>query len=571
MARLRLLVKRLLGDPPGAGWRYARVVGVGAVLLVLLAEGFVFRDPYEPAPRDVDASVKRAQTLGLAESGFRRQALPYRARYLDPQQWYLPFVKPFVLRTRTGMQSIFPTAAAALDVPTERLGGLAAVRLVSIFSMLAAVVLALRALRNGPDVFAPAVLMLATPLWFYALGGTSHPVGLLLATAAVLVAIDGTLAFTAGVLLGLSSTLRDETLALAPGLLALGAWQWRRSGPLVRMAVGIAVPVALVAFVDQELYGRPAAAHLLHAIKGTVLPDAATGAMAVLTSLSWRERLDVVVVYWLDGRSLFHAALLSAAVAFAAAIRYRTGSYWGALPALAIVLADASADLLSLVDAPKRLPGLIRLAPFLLFAVLPHVEASPRQAQRRAAALFLSAVFVLVAVLATNTSGGKPLGPRLLLPIWPLLAAAAWQGVRGHALARGTHPAHRILAAGGLALVVASFIINVVMVMPLYRADEAEALAAARYLAQTKEEVIVLGSPFAIDPVIAVYPSRSVMLASSIDDAHEIARRLRDGRVRRFLFVRRNDRDDLAADFPPFSVSDEALFGRWVVQRWAQQ
>ena len=42
--------------------------------------------------------------------------------------------------------------------------------------------------------------------------------------------------------------------------------------------------------------------------------------------------------------------------------------------------------------------------------------------------------------------------------------------------------------------------------MPLYRAVEADALAAARYLAGTTEEVIVVGSPFAIDPVIAVYP-----------------------------------------------------------------
>ena len=61
------------------------------------------------------------------------------------------------------------------------------------------------------------------------------------------------------------------------------------------------------------------------------------------------------------------------------------------------------------------------------------------------------------------------------------------------------------------------------------------------------------------------------MLPSSAEDAHEIARRLRDGRVRRFLFVRRNDREDLAADFPAFAVGEELRFGRWVVQRWTQQ
>ena len=551
--------------------KHGLAVGVLAVMAILLVEGFVLRDPFEPAPRDIDASVKRAQTLGLAESGFERQALPYRARYLDPQLWYLPFVKPFVMRTRTGMQSIFPTVAAAIDVPAEWLGGMAALRLVSIVSMLLAVALALRFLGGRPDFLAPAVIVFATPLWFYALGGTSHPVGLALASAAVLVAVGGEHVFVAGLLLGLSSTLRDETLALVPGLLAIGAWQWRKPGPLARLVAGIAVPVVLVAVVDQSLYGRPAAAHLLHAIRGTLFPDEAAGAMAVLRSMPWLERLDVVLVYWIDGRTLTHVAVFTCAVALAAAVRYRTGSFWGAVPVLVLVLADTGSDLVSMVDAPRRLPGLLRLAPFLVFALLPQAEAPPGQSQRRAWALTLAGSFVFVAVMTTNTSGGKPLGPRLLLPVWPLLAAAAWQGVRGHALAWGKGSSHRVLAAGGAALVVSGFVINAVMLMPLYRAVEADALRAARYLAGTTEEVVVMGSPFAIDPVIAVYPTRSVMLASSIADGHEIARRLHEGRVRRFLFVRRNDRDDLVADFPPFAVSDESVFGRWVVQRWTRQ
>ena len=66
------------------GTRYGLALGVLLAAAFLLAEGFVLRDPYEPAPRDIDASVKRAQTLALADSGLQRQALPYRARYLDP-------------------------------------------------------------------------------------------------------------------------------------------------------------------------------------------------------------------------------------------------------------------------------------------------------------------------------------------------------------------------------------------------------------------------------------------------------------------------------------------------------
>jgi hypothetical protein len=107
--------------------------------------------------------------------------------------------------------------------------------------------------------------------------------------------------------------------------------------------------------------------------------------------------------------------------------------------------------------------------------------------------------------------------------------------------------------------------------MPIYRAGEAESIGAASYLAGTPEEVIVIGSPFAIDPVIGVYPSRSVLLAASAADAADIAQRLERSRIRRFLFVRRNDREDLAADFPSFDVDEELVFGRWVVQRWASR
>ena len=553
------------------GTRHGLAFGMLLAAAFLLAEGYLLRDPYEPAPRDIDASVKRAQTLALAESGLQRQALPYRARYLDPRQWYLPFVKPFVMRTRTGTQAIFPTVAAAIDVPAEWLGGMAALRFVSIVSTLLAVGLAIRFLGSGSDVLAPAVLMLATPLWFYALGGTSHPAGLLLATAAVLVMVGGRRAFRAGLLLGISSTLRDETLALAPGLLAIAAWQWRKPGPLARLAAGIAVPVVVVAFIDQGLYGRPAAAHLLHAVQATLFPDAPAGAMGVLEPLSWRTRLDVVLVYWLDGRSLTHLTVLASTLVLAAAVRWRTGSFWGAMPALALVIAGTAADVLAMLDAPRRMPGLLRLAPFLIFAVLPHAEGPPEQAQRRWSVLVLAAAFLLVAALTTNTSGGKPLGPRLLLPIWPLLAASAWQGVVGHMQARGSALSHRVLATGGAALVLAGFVINAWMLLPLYRAGEADALGATRYLAGTTEDVIVIGSPFAIDPVMAVYPHRTVMLAASNADAEDIATRLVNARVRRFLFVRRDDREDLAADFPAFAVSEELRFGRWLVQRWTPQ
>jgi hypothetical protein len=571
MARLRRFrFGHLPGDEPGRTREVGGVVGLALVLAVLLVEGFLLRAPYEPAPREIDSAVKHVQAIALANSRFLSQDLPYRARYLDPQQWYVPFVKPFVMRTRSGIQSIFPTVPAAIDVPLEWMGGAAAIRLASIGAMLLAVALTLMFTRSDGDGLAAIVMVLGTPLWFYALAGTSHPVGLALAMLAVFLVTDRDRAFLPGLVLGLSATVREETLALAPGLVLMCAWRSRRLDVAARFLLGVLVPLAAVGALDEGLYGRPAGAHALHVLKGSIFPDVASGGMAVLRDLTWRERFDTVIVYWLDGRSGAHFALVAALVAVAAGIRRWTGSYWGALPILGLLLADAGRDLQAMTESTRRLPGLMRLAPFVAFAVLPAAESGPERSSKRRVLLMVSAVFVLIAFLTTNTTGGKLPGPRLLMPVWIILAAVAWQVVRGHASEWNRAAVHKVLTVGGVALAIVGIVVNAGLLMPVYRAVEASGFEATRYVARAPEEAIVLGSPFAIDPVVAVYPDRTIMLASSPADADDIGRRFTEGRIRRFLFIRRDEREDLVPAFSGFGAIEERRFGRWIVQRWAR-
>ncbi len=543
--------------------------GCAILVLALLAEGYAFRSPWEPAARDIDASVKRAQTIALADSRLMTQTLPYRAEYLDERRWYLPFVKPFILRSRGGFQSIFPTMAAVIDVPFEWLGGNAGIRLLSILATvgLTLVVGARAGLRR--DAYWPLVLGFATPLWYYALGATSPPVAVCLAVAAVFTALVPGRLWLAGLLLGFSSTLRDETLALAPGILLIHLYRHRTLKPALFFCAGIAVPVAAVAAIDAWVYGRPPAAHLLHALKGSWFSETPAGPVTVLEAMTLPQRFDAVFVYWLDGRTRLHVAWIAAGVVLAGVVKYRWNSYWGTVPLLAFVASEAIRDVAALHGAPRRLAGLLRLSPFIVFAALP-APGTATQRQRRSHAQVIAAVFVLVAVATTNTTGGKSLGPRLLLPAWPLLAFAAWAGIRQHLAARRESRLHAALGVSGLALIALSAAISSVLIMPAFRAVESDASAVARYVAQAPEPVVTIGSPFAIDPVIASYTEKAVLLVSSPRDASDIAERLRRARVRSLLAIHRDDRDDVVASFDGFDMVDERKFGRWIARRWAR-
>jgi hypothetical protein len=305
-------------------------------------------------------------------------------------------------------------------------------------------------------------------------------------------------------------------------------------------------------------------------LEGGLLTDLPTNSHVVLPALTWLERYNAVFLYWLDGHGNIHLCALVACLLIAFGWRRAFTSYWGLLPALALLLYDSVTDVAVLYTEPHRLAGLLRLAPFLVFALLPAPSRSAEAARRRREAQLIAMAFLVVAFLTTNTSGGKALGPRLLLPIWPLLAVAAWQGIRGHLGAWRAAASHQLIGSAGIALVVVGLVINTCELMPLFRSVEADTLGATRFLAAGQENTIVLGSEFAIDPVIGLYTSRAVMLASSQDDAADISKRLIAERIRSFFFVRRDDRDDLVAQLAPYGLSGEYHFGRWIIQRWSQ-
>lgn len=545
------------------------MLGVALVLAVLLIEGFIMRPAREPVSRDIDSAVRRLQTLSLGRSAFTDQRLPYRGEYLDPKRWYFPFEKPFVFRTPGGDQSIFPTLAAAIDVPFEYLGGFPAIRALSIVAMVCAAWLTTVLAGNRRDALLPVLFVLATPAWFYAMGASGPPVSLAICLAGVWLGFSRDLAdrdaFWCGALVGIASLLRDENLALLPGLMLVAAARKRSLRTPAIMALGAILPVVMMGFVDRVLYRRPAAAHLLHAV--SLFADV-PGRVPELARMSWSDRYATVFIYWLDGVSTAHFLLLIAALIVTWVLWLRYRSPWTLAPTLAILIGSAAADTWMTMHAPRRLPGLLRLSPFIGLAAVP-CALDPRRATIRRSAQCVAAVFIAVAFLTTNTAGGKSLGPRLLLPAFPFLVIAAWLPVREH-LAKWSGAGHKLVAVAGLALAASALLINIAVQMRLFRMVDRDSTAVAREVSASEVPAVVFANPLFIEVTIPAYMRKTVMLVKSAQDQQDVASRFAAGGVRAFLTVGRSDGYDLTGGFDGFEPVHEGRHGPWIVRRWAR-
>ena len=96
----------------------------------------------------------------------------------------------------------------------------------------------------------------------------------------------------------------------------------------------------------------------------------------------------------------------------------RAGARWLALGWLVAFFAVSAWDLWNVLAAPRWVAGLFRLSPFLVFALLPRPAGETGERLPRTVAI-AAGLYVLVAFVGTDTTGGKSLGPRLLLPSTP--------------------------------------------------------------------------------------------------------------------------------------------------------
>lgn len=533
-----------------------------------------------------DIGVKFVQARALAASHFTSLNIPYPGQFLDQARQFFPLRAPFVMATGGETQAIFSPASAVIQALAVSVAGMRGMILVS---LLAGAVILASTWRLAPDGDGIAVLLalgIAGPLWFYAISGWEHAPAVAFSTLAFALAVRSPSAFAplvAGLCLGAGATQRDEVLLLGPGLLLIVWLRTHAVRALSSAVIGMVLPLAAAAMFEVWWFKRPVAAHLRHAVhllqSALRVSDAPNPDVPALQPFTLRERYEAVVQYWLlgYGRDPLIAAF-AAGLAIALAIRMSLRSAWGLVVWLIAVVALAWIDLHELVTAPKWLAGLHRVSPYLVFALFPLPAlvkrliddggSDPRAAAPwlRPAVLWTTLAYLVLAFAGADTSGGKALGPRLLLPLVPLLTVVAVATIGVYL--RAPSIADRWAGRMGVLLVLMSAVMHLAGTIPAYAARNQGDSDAVEAIAKGPLRVVVADDPFTAQLLFPLYYRKIVFLADSPEHAQALASALGQSKVGSFVLVSRLEHPELT--FAPYRLQRAEQRGRLAVQYWVR-
>jgi hypothetical protein len=517
------------------------VVGIGLYYAVL---GLVLLSP--DAVYSGDIGVKYVQAQSLVRQDFRTLDIYYPGEFLDPERTFFPLRPPFVMTSAGATQAIFPPTSAVVQALAVAVLGYRGLILLSVVSGVA-ILWATQALVPDVDrrrvVFA---LGLASPLWFYAVSGWEHAPAVALGTAGFAAAFAGGSrwsALAAGLLVGGGAALRDETILLMPGVL-LALWLRDRSWrSLVFAAVGAALALGVAGAVEVLWFQRPAAAHLRHAVHvlqtAFGISDAPNPELPVLAPMTLRERYETVVQYWLLGYGIqFWIAIGAAVYALGLLLRFVFKSSIGILLAVAGACALAWIDLHEVVTAPKWLAGLMRVAPYSLFAFLPPPRAVTGDSRLPLVVVLTSIAYLAIAFAGVDTTGGKSLGPRLLLPLLPLVVASALIRIRAYVSAPSR--IDRLIGFAGVALVLMTLVIHVYGTTYAYYHRNRIDARVVEILRASPERLVIADDVFTAQLLLPLYDRKIVLLADSPEAGAALAALLVRERITSAVVVSRH-------------------------------
>jgi hypothetical protein len=288
-----------------------------------------------------------------------------------------------------------------------------------------------------------------------------------------------------------------------------------------------------------------------------------------------RERYFTVVSYWLLGRGsdLQVASFVSGLIA-ALLIRWRFGSSIGIVLWLAALGWTTVTDVWEILAAPKWLAGLLRVAPYVVFALLPVASGArrlgvsePRSSELptfRSVVFFTTVTYLVIAYFGVDTNGGKSLGPRLLLPLLPLLTVSAVVAIASYL--RSAVITERVVGWVGVAYVAMGLAIHLGGTIPAYRQRNLDDSTAILTLERSPERIVVADDMYTAQLLFPLYDRKIIFLADSPDRGQLLGKLLADGRYGQAVLVSRNP--EPAVMLPPLRVERTEQQGRMVLQYW---
>ncbi len=178
--------------------------------------------------------------------------------------------------------------------------------------------------------------------------------------------------------------------------------------------------------------------------------------------------------------------------------------------------------------------------------------------------LFTTATYLLIAYLGVDTNGGKSLGPRLLLPLLPLLTVSAVVAIASYL--RGPGITDRIVGWIGVAYVAIGLAIHLGGAVPAYRQRNLDDAIAILTLARSPEPIVVADDMYTAQLLFPLYDRKIIFLADSPDLGQLLGKLVADGPYGQAVLVSRNP--EPAVLLPPLRVERTEQQGRMVVQYW---
>ena len=523
-----------------------------------------------------DIGVKYVQARALADQRFTSLNIPYPGEFLDPARKFFPIVPPFVMYTGGETQAIFPPTSAMLQAFAAEIAG---IRGFVAVSLIAGAFVLYGAWRLVPGELGLALLVtlgIGSPLWFYAVSGWEHAPAIAFGTLAFAVAVRWKHRFAAiasGFLLGAGATLRDEVLLLAPGLLLVLWLRQRASRPNAAIVIATAsmiAPLVLAAVIEVWWFERPAAAHLRHAVHilqvATGVTDEPNPDVPALEPFTLRDRYETLVNYWIAGSGSNRIiAGFAIALAIGVLMRFAFGTSLGLLAVVLGIAAIAVTDVVEVVAAPKWPAGFVRVAPYIVLALFPAPRSGSRYGWLPSALACTAVAYLVVAFIGTDTNGGKSLGPRLLMPLLPLLTVAAVMRI-----AEYFHGARldRAVAMAGSALILCAVLIHTLGTLPAYYVRNQQDARAVLVAAGAPERIIVADDPFTAQLLFPLYYRKIILLAETVEAGEQIGQLLTEHQVITALVV---SREPGPLTLSPLRFESSELAGRMTIQRWRKR